>query len=92
MAVVSAGKVADSLTALLDHLKQDLSAELVVISNQERALGLAQTRIPVSNEIPEALTPLVNIVPAQLFSYFLTLVKGFDAERPRTIRKVTETR
>jgi len=92
MAVVSAGKVAEPLTALLEHLKQDLSAELVVISNQERPLALAQTRIPVSSEIPESLTPLVNIVPAQLFSYYLTLVKGFDTEKPRTLHKVTETR
>jgi glucosamine--fructose-6-phosphate aminotransferase (isomerizing) len=92
MAVVSAGKVADSLTAMLEHLKQDLSAELVVISNQQRPLALAQTPIPVSSEIPESLTPLVNIVPAQLFSYYLTLVKGFDAEKPRTLQKVTETR
>jgi glucosamine--fructose-6-phosphate aminotransferase (isomerizing) len=92
MAVVSAGKVAEPLTALLEHLKQDLSAELVVISNQERPLALAQTPIPVSSEIPESLTPLVNIVPAQLFSYYLTLVKGFDAEKPRTLHKVTETR
>ncbi len=92
MAVVSAGKVADSLTSLLEHLKQDLSAELVVISNLEKPLALAQTRIPVSNEIPESLTPLVNIVPAQLFSYYLTLVKGYDTEKPRTLHKVTETR
>ena len=77
---------------MLEHLKQDLSAELVVISNQERPLALAQTRIPVSSEIPESLTPLVNIVPAQLFSYYLTLVKGFDTEKPRTLHKVTETR
>jgi glucosamine--fructose-6-phosphate aminotransferase (isomerizing) len=92
MAVVSVGKVAEPLTLLLEHLKQDLSAELVVISNLEKPLSLAQTRIPVSNEIPESLTPLVNIVPAQLFSYHLTLIKGFDAEKPRTIHKVTETR
>jgi glucosamine--fructose-6-phosphate aminotransferase (isomerizing) len=92
MAVVSAGKVAEPLTLLLEHLKQDLSAELVVISNLEKPLSLAQTRISLSNEIPESLTPLVNIVPAQLFSYHLTLIKGFDAEKPRTIHKVTETR
>ncbi len=92
MAVVSTGKVAESLTSLLEHLKQELSAELVVISNLEQPLALAQTRIPVSSEIPEPLTPLVNIVPAQLFSYYLTLVKGFDAEKPRALRKITETR
>jgi len=91
MAVVSDGKVAEPMTALLERLKQDLSAELVVISNLDRPLGLAQTRIRVSAEIPEQLTPLVNIVPAQLFSYYLTMVKGFDVDQPRTIRKVTET-
>ncbi len=92
MAVVSAGKVAEPLISLLEHLKQDLAAELVVISNVDRALALAQTRIPIPDEIPEALSPLVNIVPAQLFSCYLTLAKGYDAEQPRAIRKVTETR
>jgi glucosamine--fructose-6-phosphate aminotransferase (isomerizing) len=91
MAVVSAGKVAEPMTALLERLKKDLSAELVVISSLEKPLALAQTRIPVPGEIPEQLTPMVNIVPAQLFTYYLTLVKGFDVDQPRTLRKVTET-
>ena len=92
MAVVSAGKVADSLMRLLEHLKNDLMAELVVISNMKEALALAQTRVAIPAEIPEALTPLVNIVPAQLFSYHLTLAKGYDPDKPRTISKITETR
>ncbi|HEY9152923.1 MAG TPA: SIS domain-containing protein [Anaerolineales bacterium] len=92
MAVVSAGKVADSMVALLEHLNQELSAELVVISNLQKPLSLAQTRIPVSIDIPETLTPLVNIVPAQLFSYYLTVSKGYDPEKPRAIQKITETR
>lgn len=91
MAVVSAGKVADSLLKVLRHLKQDLLAELLVISNTAEALSLGQTKIGISEEIPESLTPLVNIIPAQLFSYHLTLAKGFDPEKPRTLRKVTET-
>ncbi len=92
MAVVSKGKVADSLMHLLEHLKNDLLAELVVISNMDLALKMAQARVAISPEIPEALTPLVNIVPAQLFSYHLTLAKGYDPDQPRTISKITETR
>jgi glucosamine--fructose-6-phosphate aminotransferase (isomerizing) len=38
------------------------------------------------------LSPLVNILPAQLFAYHLTRVKGFDPDNPRSIQKVTETR
>lgn len=92
MAVVASGKVAELLMPLLIHLKQELLAELVMISNLEEALALGQSRFSISPEIPEALTPLVSIVPAQLFSYHLTLAKGYDPEKPRTITKVTETR
>ena len=92
LAVITAGKVADSLMPLLNHLKQDLLAELVVISNLEQALSLGQIGFSISPEIPEALTPIVSILPAQLFSYYLTLAKGYDPDKPRTISKVTETR
>jgi len=34
----------------------------------------------------------VDILPAQLFAYYLTLAKGYDTEHPRTITKVTETK
>jgi glucosamine--fructose-6-phosphate aminotransferase (isomerizing) len=92
MAVIMAGKVADSLMPLLIHLKQDLLAELVIISNMDQALSLGKIGIPISSEIPESLTPLVGIIPAQLFSYYLTLAKGFDPDKSVTINKVTETR
>ena len=92
LAVIMAGKVADSLMPLLFHLKQDLLAELVIISNMDQALSLGKIGIPLSREIPESLTPLVDIIPAQLFSYHLTLAKGFDPDKSGTISKVTETR
>jgi glucosamine--fructose-6-phosphate aminotransferase (isomerizing) len=91
-AVIMAGKVADSLMLLLDHLKQDLLAELVIISNLDQALSMGKIGISISKKVPEYLTPLVSIVPAQLFSYHLTQAKGFDPDKPRTISKVTETR
>jgi glucosamine--fructose-6-phosphate aminotransferase (isomerizing) len=43
-------------------------------------------------ETPEWLSPLVGILPAQLFVYHLTRAKGYNTEQPRSIRKVTETK
>ncbi len=91
MAVVAAGKVFNSMMDSLTHLQKDLLAELVVISNASEALSLAESPIPIPAGAPEWLSPLVGIVPAQLFAYHLTLTKGYDSENPRTIRKVTET-
>lgn len=92
LAVINAGKVAESLMPLLVNLKEDRLAELLVISNMEQALSLGQIGFSISPAIPEYLTPLVSIVPAQLFSYHLTIAKGFDPDKPRTLSKVTETR
>ena len=55
------------------------------------ALKLAQSPIQLPPQIPEWLTPLVGILPAQLFACHLTSVKGYDTEKPRSITKVTET-
>lgn len=92
LAVAPAGKVFGSMLETLQQLKKELSAELVVISNEASALSLAQVPIRIPAEVPEWLTPLVGIIPAQLFAYHLTQVKGNDTEAPRVIHKVTETR
>jgi glucosamine--fructose-6-phosphate aminotransferase (isomerizing) len=91
MAVVPQGRVFDPMMSLLTSLKEDHLAELVVISNEQNALALAQSPIPLPGGLPEWLSPLVCIVPAQLFTYHLTLAKGYDPDQPRTIHKVTET-
>lgn len=91
MAVAPQGKVFDSMLEMLTRLRQTHDAELVVISNDEHALSLAQSPIHLPAGIPEWLTPLVAIVAAQLFACHLTKVKGYDTEKPRTITKVTET-
>jgi glutamine---fructose-6-phosphate transaminase (isomerizing) len=92
LAIAPKGKVFDTMLEMLKRLRSDISAELVVISNDKRALALAQTPIAIPNDVPEWLTPLVNILPAQLFAYHLTVAKGYNTEQPRSIRKVTETK
>ncbi len=91
LAVAPSGAVLDSMRALLRHLREELGAELVVISDDPEVLSWAQVPLPLPAEVPEWLTPLVAIVGAQLFTYHLTLAKGYDPERPRGLRKVTET-
>ncbi len=91
-AVAAKGKVFDSMLTMLKRLRGEIAAELAVISNDKRALSLAQVALPVPAEVPEWLSPLVNILPAQLFAYRLTRAKGYNPEQPRSIRKVTETK
>jgi glucosamine--fructose-6-phosphate aminotransferase (isomerizing) len=92
MAVAPKGKVFNSMLQMLRQLRNDFAAELVVISNEKRALSLAQMPITIPADVPEWLSPLISILPAQLFVYHLTAAKGCNTEQPRSIRKVTETK
>ena len=91
LAVAPNGKVQESMRDMLTRLRKQKEAELVVISDDTDVLALAQSPIPLPPHIPEWLTPVVSIIPAQLFACHLTGVKGYDTDKPRSITKVTET-
>ena len=91
MAVAPKGRVHDTMKEMLTRLRDQRNAELVVISDDKDTLALAQSPIKLPPQMPEWLTPLVSIIPAQLFACHLTEVKGYNTETPRNITKVTET-
>jgi len=84
------GRTYPELLQLAEELRK-LQAELIVISDHEELLALAQSplRLPVS--VDEWLSPVTAIVPGQLFGYSLALIKGLDPDHPRSLHKVTET-
>lgn len=90
LAVVPSGAVYGPMIDVLMELTQERSAKLVMIS--DRKLDIAETSMITPSGVPEWLSPIVSIVPAQLFSYHLARTRGCDTESPRGIHKVTETR
>jgi glutamine---fructose-6-phosphate transaminase (isomerizing) len=51
--------------------------------------GAGAIPLPV---VLEVLAPIVSVIPGQLLAYHAALARGLDPDRPRGIRKVTETR
>jgi glucosamine--fructose-6-phosphate aminotransferase (isomerizing) len=92
LAVATQGAVFAGLLDLLRSLRKEQGAELLVISDDPQALDLAGDGLRLPPGLPEWLSPLVSILPAQLYCYHLTRAKGYDPEAPRSLRKVTLTR
>ncbi len=67
-------------------------AELLIISDREDMLCEAITPLSIPAGIPEWLSPLVAVIPGQLFALHLTIAKGNDPDRPAGLRKITITR
>jgi glucosamine--fructose-6-phosphate aminotransferase (isomerizing) len=89
--LVPEGVMAPGLLEFLRQLRER-QAEIMVISALDEALSMAQTPLALPRGVPEWLSPLVAVVPGQLFALGLTLAKGLDPDHPRGLRKVTLTR
>jgi glucosamine--fructose-6-phosphate aminotransferase (isomerizing) len=70
-----------------------LKAETVAITdrrNPEAASGASRV-ISIPARVPEILSPIPYIIPAQLFAAALAVEKNLDPDRPRTLAKITRT-
>jgi glucosamine--fructose-6-phosphate aminotransferase (isomerizing) len=53
-------------------------------------IGPASGPLPLPR-VPELLSPMVAVIPGQLLALGLALARGLDPDRPRGLRKITET-
>jgi len=72
---------------LLTDMKAQ-GAKVIAIANEDDAeiAGLAGDVVRVE-EASEYLLPILEVVPLQLFSYFMALEHGVDVDRPRNLSK-----
>jgi glucosamine--fructose-6-phosphate aminotransferase (isomerizing) len=90
-AVVPGGTIDQEIIKLLTELVQNEKVELLAISSEGSVLALANTPLRLPERLPEWVTPIPAIIPAQLFCYHLTRAKGYNTEGPRGLSKVTLT-
>lgn len=90
MLVAPRGAISEDIADLVARLKR-LQAELIVISDDQALLRQANLALPIPEGIPEWLTPLVAVLPGQMFAMQLTKEKGLNPDQPEGLTKVTET-
>jgi glucosamine--fructose-6-phosphate aminotransferase (isomerizing) len=88
--ILPCGAIYEDIHTLIDELKER-RAELLIISDDARALDSATVALPFAPGLPEWLTPLVAVLPGQRFALRLTIEKGLNTDQPVGLRKVTET-
>lgn len=92
LAVASSGRASVGLVELLGRLEREVAADILVLSDDAAIRAIGSRSVALPSGVPEWLSPIVSIVPAQLYAYHITRAKGLDAEAPRNLTKVTLTR
>jgi len=83
------GPTLSGMKELLAKL-EGIGAETLVISSEPAVLKAARRGIKMPR-IPELLSPIPYIIPAQLFAALLAEAKGLTPDQPRSLSKVTKT-
>ncbi|MDR2545615.1 MAG: glutamine--fructose-6-phosphate transaminase (isomerizing) [Methanobrevibacter sp.] len=63
-------------------------AQIIAITSYKNGENINVNDIfKVDNQVDELLSPLVYIVPLQLLSYYISIYKGLDPDKPRNLAK-----
>lgn len=66
------------------------NAELLVISNEAELLASGTVGLPLPT-VPEWLSPILAVLPGQVYGLQQALARGYDVDKPRGLSKVTIT-
>lgn len=88
--IAPTGSVFNDMSSLVTDLRE-LAAELLLISDDQGLLDQAHLALPLPAGLPEWLTPLLAVLPGQLFGLRLAQARGLDPDWPEGLQKVTET-
>ncbi|MDY6847480.1 MAG: SIS domain-containing protein [Chloroflexota bacterium] len=84
------GKMIAEMEMLIEKVQNRL-AEVILISNHPGLLKMTEHTMILPSGIPEWLSPIPAILPAQMFAMYLAHTRGIDVDNPRGLNKVTET-
>jgi glucosamine--fructose-6-phosphate aminotransferase (isomerizing) len=90
LVVAPSGAVLGDLQHLVKRLIRQ-QAELILISDTAGLLENAHVPIQLPPGCPEWLTPMVAVLPGQLFGLSLARMRAMDPDHPGGLSKVTET-
>ncbi|MGB9672708.1 MAG: SIS domain-containing protein [Anaerolineales bacterium] len=89
--IAPSGVLQDEMQHFINSINE-VHAESIVISDNPNILQLGRVQIPLPVHVAEWLSPLITIVPGQLFALDLAAERDLDPDHPRSLHKVTKTR
>ena len=76
---------------LLEDIRKQQVNPLVIASEGDTEIPALAESVVFIPQAPESLLPILEVVPLQLFAYFMSLQRGHDVDRPRNLVKAVTT-
>ena len=77
----------EKVVQLLRDMKEQGANIFAIANTGDTAVAELATNVLFVDEASEALLPIFEIIPLQLFSYFMAINNGIDVDNPRNLTK-----
>ena len=85
--IMPQGHVYDKVMSNLEEIKARGGPVIAIAAEGDRQIARLADDVIYVPQVEEFLSPLVNIVPLQLLSYHIALLRGCDVDKPRNLAK-----
>ncbi|MEM9366277.1 MAG: glutamine--fructose-6-phosphate transaminase (isomerizing) [Planctomycetota bacterium] len=85
--IVPRGSTYDKVMANMEEVKARGGPVIAVASSEDSKIAAIADDFVMIPEVPEFLQPIVSIVPLQLLSYHIAVLRGCDVDKPRNLAK-----
>ncbi|MBS7622398.1 glutamine--fructose-6-phosphate aminotransferase, partial [Candidatus Bathyarchaeota archaeon] len=76
-----------TIGSIMEMKSRGASTIGVIESGDEEVKALLDDSIEVPVHVADILTPLIYVIPLQLFAYWMAVERGCDPDRPRNLAK-----
>jgi len=87
MAVVTRDSVYDKMVSQVEQVKARDGIVIALATEGDEAIAAKADLVLTVPPTPELLSPVVNVVPLQLFAYHMAVRAGRDVDQPRNLAK-----
>jgi len=87
MAIVTRDSVYDKIFSQVEQVKARGGIVIALATEGDEAIAAKADRVLYVPPTPELLSPVVNVVPLQLFAYHMAVRAGRDVDQPRNLAK-----
>jgi glutamine---fructose-6-phosphate transaminase (isomerizing) len=85
--IMPQGFVYDKVMSNLEEIKARGGPVIAIAAEGDKDIGRLADDVIYVPPVEEFLSPLINIIPLQLLSYHIAILRGCDVDKPRNLAK-----
>ncbi|MCS7299137.1 MAG: glutamine--fructose-6-phosphate transaminase (isomerizing) [Spirochaetia bacterium] len=85
--IATKGSLYDKIISNIQEVKARNGVVISIVNENDKEVSKISDYVITVPSIIEPLSPIINVIPLQLFAYHIAAIKGLDVDKPRNLAK-----